>query len=290
MPMNNCIILRGVGGFYDVLAEDDLVYRCKLRGRLRLSDEGILVGDYVEMSPLGGSEGIIEEVLPRKNRLARPAIANIDQAIIVMACDQPQPNMPLLDRLLVLIAAEGIEPVICFNKTDLVDVFPTSELYRDIGYQVVTTSSINSEGIEQLREFLRERISTFTGPSGVGKSSLLNQIEPGMELAVGSISDKLKRGKHTTRQVELLRLSGGGLVADTPGFSQLTLNLAAQDLGDYFLEMAAIAHECYFGGCMHNKEPKCAVINQVEQGIICASRYENYLMFLAEAQQQRKYD
>ena len=227
----------------------------------------------VEVTPLNDEEGVIEEILPRKNELVRPAIANVDQAVVVLACSDPKPDWLFLDRLLVLIEANGLEPVICFNKSDLIDeiegYLDIIEIYRAAGYPVVITSAAAGEGIEELRTLLKDRVSTFAGPSGVGKSSLLNKIESGLELAVGAISAKLRRGKHTTRQVELIQLSFGGLVADTPGFSQLrSTGIKPQELQQYFPEFYEASFDCKFRGCMHVKEPDCAVTELVNSGKI----------------------
>lgn len=290
--MQNNIIVRGIGGFYDVLTRDAKVIRCKLRGRLRLTMDRVLVGDWVEVTPLNDEEGVIEEILPRKNELVRPAIANVDQAVVVLACSDPKPYWLFLDRLLVLIEANGLEPVICFNKSDLIDeiegYLDIIEIYRAAGYPVVITSAAAGEGIEELRTLLKDRVSTFAGPSGVGKSSLLNKIESGLELAVGAISAKLRRGKHTTRQVELIQLSFGGLVADTPGFSQLSLTgIKPQELQQYFPEFYEASFDCKFRGCMHVKEPDCAVTELVNSGKISKLRYQNYLTLLEEIEQMR---
>lgn len=289
--MEKNIILRGIGGFYDVLTTDNQIVRCKLRGKLRLNNDRILVGDWVEVKLLSETEGVIEAVLPRKNELIRPSIANIDQAVAVVAWSDPKPNWLFLDRLLVLIAAAGLEPIICFNKSDLADAAPQTQemiqVYRDIGYQVISANTVYDHGIDELRQILTDKVSTFAGPSGVGKSSLLNRIETGLELPVGSISQKLKQGRHTTRQVELLRLSCGGLVADTPGFSQLSLaHIPAAELQRYFPEIWHNAQECRFNGCLHHREPGCAVTMRVKQGEIVPLRYENYLKLLAEIQQR----
>lgn len=291
MPMEQNIIVRGIGGFYDVLTPENRVIRCKLRGRLRLSIEKVLVGDWVEVSVLNNGEGVIEKILPRKNELTRPPIANLDQAVVVLACSDPKPDWLFLDRLLVIIEANQLRPVICINKSDLLDQeqhLDRIELYQKIGYEVIVTSTVDNQGIDCLRAVLKDQVSTFAGPSGVGKSSLLNKIESGLELPVGAISTKLKRGRHTTRSVELIQLSFGGLVADTPGFSQLNLgSIPVPELQQYFPEIFTAALECKFRGCIHLKEPDCAVREMVASGEISELRYQNYLALLAEIEQKR---
>lgn len=290
--MKNNVIISGRGGFYDVQTTTGEIVRCRLRGRLRLTDDKILVGDWVNLTIAGEQEGIIEDVLPRRNLLIRPPIANIDQAIVVMALTNPEPDLLLLDRLLALICSQGITPVVCFNKTDLdtADSQQLISIYRDCGYLVVATSAEKNIGIEDLSALLIDKISTFAGPSGAGKSSLLNLIEPGLGLTVGKVSKRLGRGRHTTRHVELVPLSQGGLVADTPGFSQLTLPEFAQaELQECFPEIWEQAQYCRFRGCLHHKEPGCAVIDAVQEDKIVASRYNNYLVLLQELGEQKSY-
>ncbi len=292
--MKNNVIIRGVGGFYDVLTEEDVVIRCTLRGRLRLTESKILVGDRVKLSIIQDQKGIIEEILPRRNELSRPPIANIDQAIIILSATTPKPDFLLLDRLLVLVEATSLQPVICINKADLFNPNCTLQdfikIYRDIGYDLIVTSTIDKTGIHQLKKILRGKISTFVGPSGVGKSSLLNNIISGLELPVGKVSEKLGRGRHTTRQVELIPLPSGGLVADTPGFSQLALaNIIPEMLQEFFPEIWSAAANCKFRGCMHDREPACAVVAQVAQGTISKHRYTSYLGLLTELNSQNNY-
>jgi len=291
-PLMNPIIVRGIGGFYDVLTPDSQLIRCQLRGKLRLSHDKVLVGDWVQLSILECGTGVIEGVLPRKNQLVRPAIANIDQAVVVLAFSDPKPDWLFLDRLLTVIEASRLQTVICINKRDLLehpDRFREMiGVYESIGYPVVVTSTVDNQGIDELRLLLKDKVSTFAGPSGVGKSSLLNRIESGLDLPVGSISRKLKRGRHTTRQVELVRLSGGGLVADTPGFSQLSLSgVGKESLQSLFPEMKTAASLCRFGGCLHRSEPDCEVRKLADSGRIAPSRYQNYLTLLAEIERMR---
>ncbi|MGI6559094.1 MAG: ribosome small subunit-dependent GTPase A [Limnochordia bacterium] len=285
--MKTGVVLKRVGGFCHVLA-DGQRYICRLRGRLKLEVDGILPGDRVRIKP---AEKTVEEILPRRVTLTRPPIANVDQVVIVISLTQPAPDWLFLDRLLVLVAAAGLESVICFNKLDLVDE-PEGDLYARLGYRTFYTSTRTGEGIGPLREALAGRISCFAGASGVGKSALLNCIIPGASQQVGSVSRRLQRGRHTTRSVELLPLPEGGLVADTPGFSRLSLNhVEPSDLGQCFPEMAALAEGCQFTGCLHDQEPNCAVKEALDRGEVDARRYRSYSIFLQEIQsyQRRKY-
>ena len=218
------IIVRGYSGFYYV-QNGEREWECSLRGRYRIKPQDFLVGDRVVIQPLAEGKGVIERVLPRKSRLKRPPIANVEQVIVVMALAKPEPDLVLLDRLLVLAGVEGIKPVICLNKEDLVSretVESYSAIYRNI-YPVLITSVKKGTGIQALKETLRGTISVLAGPSGVGKSSLLNKIQPGLSLKTGAVSGKSQRGRHTTRHVQLLQVEGLGYVADTPGFSRLNL-------------------------------------------------------------------
>ncbi len=282
------IIIRGIGGFYDVQTTPNQIIRCTLRGKLRLDKKRVVVGDRVVIS---STEGVIERLLPRHNELVRPAIANIDQVVVVMALAQPTPNLTLLDSILVLASNHQLDKIICFNKEDLTDEKQSIvDIYKTIGYTVLVTSTKEMHSIDTLRDRLAGKITTFAGPSGVGKSSLLNVIQPGLGLVVGTISEKLKRGKHTTRQVELIPLESGGLVADTPGFSQLGLEkISGSDVQMHFPEIWETAADCQYRGCMHHKEPNCAVKKALRHGTIVPSRYEHYLTLVAEACKQKHY-
>lgn len=285
------ILLRGRGGFYDVQSNGG-VWRCTLRGKYRWLKQEVLAGDRVRFRVISGESGVIEEVLPRQNRLIRPAVANVQQGIVVMSLALPPVNRMLLDRLLVVVEATGVTPVIVFNKADLVEE-PGSvvSLYQSIGYRVLVTSAVTGQGLEDLRAQLRDQLSVFAGPSGAGKSSLLNALYPGLSLKVGPVSEKTGRGRHTTRQVELLPLPSGGFVADTPGFSQLDLPaMRREELGQYFPEIAVRAEACRFSSCLHHREPGCAVKKAVEGGEIDRERYAHYLELLEEViRAERRY-
>jgi ribosome biogenesis GTPase len=272
------IIIKRIGGFCYVLASNQ-VYTCKPRGRLRQGAKDILPGDRVLFQR---ELGVVEEILPRRVQLIRPPIANVDQVVIVFAGREPTIDFMLLDRLLVTVAAQDLGLVICFNKSDLARD-PRSNLYREIGYPTIYTSTVTGEGIDELQAHLEGKISCLAGPSGVGKSSLLNAIIPGAQLQTAKISQKMKRGRHTTRSVELLRLPNGGLVADTPGFSQLSLHhLERERLAHYFPEMGPLIPHCRFSGCLHDQEPDCAVRAAVEREELSPDRYDHYLAFLEE--------
>lgn len=288
------VLIRAYGGFYYVKKGDEL-WECSLRGKFRLGKgTPALVGDRVRVTPVREKAGRIDEILPRTTELFRPAVANVDQVVIVFAVKNPEPNPTLLDRFLVLAENSNISPVICMNKADLLNNRRGHEwlrLYRRIGYPVVITSTKKQEGIEDLRQILIGKTTVFAGPSGVGKSSLLNNIQPDLELKTGEISHKLKRGKHTTRHAELLPINQGGFVVDTPGFSSLDLpQMEKEELGHYFPEFDSFNSDCKFNTCLHHHEPQCAVKKAVEQGHITEERYQNYLLFLDEVMhQERRY-
>ncbi|HHY36744.1 MAG TPA: ribosome small subunit-dependent GTPase A [Firmicutes bacterium] len=282
--MQEGTVVKAVGGFFfvDTPAGE---YRCYLRGRIK-RDLVILVGDRVKIRPVDRENAVIEAVLPRRNSLIRPPIANVDQCIVVAALANPSLNLKLLDRFLVVIQAASLEAIICLNKTDLVpvsEVAPIVNLYRQAGFVVVPTSVRTGAGIETLARLLEDKISVLAGPSGAGKSSLLNTIQPGFSLEVGEISRKLGRGRHTTRHVELLPLPGKGRVADTPGFTSLHLaGIDRRELMYYFPEFIELAPDCRFNPCLHWREPECAVREGVKQGKIDRGRYKHYLDFLQE--------
>ncbi|WP_273483249.1 ribosome small subunit-dependent GTPase A [Desulforamulus ruminis] len=288
------VLIKAYGGFYYVKKGEE-IWECSLRGKFRLGkNAAALVGDRVKVTPVREKTGRIDEVLPRATELFRPAVANVEQAVLVFAVQNPEPNLTLLDRFLVLAESAGIQPLICLNKIDLLSGRRERhwlKLYRRIGYPTVTASSKTGEGVEALRQLLTGSTSVFAGPSGVGKSSLLNAVQPGWQLKTGEISHKLKRGKHTTRHVELLVLPSGGYVVDSPGFSSLDLpEMEREELSRYFPEMENFTEDCKFKGCLHNQEPQCGVKKAVEQGAIHKERYQNYLSFLQEVmQQERRY-
>lgn len=287
--MHHGIVTRAIGGFFRVLLDDGRVVETRPRGRLRKEGVTLLTGDRVDVTVQPDGSGVIEAVRPRRSQLLRPPVANVDQVVIVTAFTDPTPNYPLLDRLLVSAAAAGVSPLLCWNKADLVsqDVIDDDvQPYAAVGYDVVVTSAASYSGMESLRRALIGRVSTFAGPSGVGKSALLNRLHPVWERETGEVSRRLGRGRHTTRAVELLSLPEGGLVADTPGFSTLDVrDIPAAELGGYWPEIARRAAHCRFPGCLHREEPGCAVRRAAESGDVHPRRYRNYLELLSEIEQ-----
>ncbi|WP_433749620.1 ribosome small subunit-dependent GTPase A [Falsibacillus pallidus] len=293
MPVGK--IIKALSGFYYVLNEEqeNHVVQCRGRGVFRKNKITPLVGDRVSFQAENDAEGYILEVFERKNELVRPPIANVDQAILVFSAIEPDFNPGLLDRFLVLVEANDIEPLICITKMDLLIETQTQKIqeyakdYQKIGYDVLLTSSETEAGLEQLRPFLEKKTSVFAGQSGVGKSSLLNALNPELQLKTSNISTHLGRGKHTTRHVELIEI-GSGLVADTPGFSSLEfMDIEVEGLKECFPEMQRISQECKFRACLHMNEPKCAVKNAVENGDIPSYRYENYKQFHEEIKDRK---
>lgn len=282
--MKKGIILKGVGGKYEVKTEEGLV-SCTLRGRLRLEKQRVLVGDRVRISIQNG-QGAVEHILPRQTELIRPPIANVEQVAAVFAVEKPLPSLVVLDRILIHAQLAGLEPMLVINKGDL--NFRRAEqlkaMYGDIPYPALITSAKEGWGFNSLKNLFQGRISTFAGPSGTGKSSLLNMLVPGLNLETQKLSTRAERGKHTTRSVQLLPLPWGGYLADTPGFSQLSLaGNSAEDLQYAFPEMRKYLGLCQFRGCLHDQEPNCAVKQAVQAGTILSHRYEHYLLFLEEA-------
>ena len=278
------IVIKAYGGFYFVGCGGDL-WQCSLRGVFRHRKLEVMVGDRVAVKPLDRNKGVVDQVYPRRNSLVRPPVANVDRVVIVFSVRDPEPSLGLLDRFLVHAEAAGVQPVTCFNKSDLAgeQIPDFIKIYRDAGYTVISTSTRSNTGVSDLKTLLNQGITVFAGPSGVGKSSLLNAIQPGLRLKTGEIGEKLKRGRHTTRHVELLALDGGGLVADTPGFSSLFVpEVKREELYFYFPEMEKYVPDCRFKGCLHHSEPDCAVKEAVARNEIDSGRYGRYLEILNE--------
>lgn len=288
-------IIKGIAGFYYVNDGENRVYQCRAKGIFRNRKIKPLVGDNVEFSILDeeAGEGNIDEILPRKNALVRPAAANVDQALVLFALTQPSPNLNLLDRFLVMMAMEEIPVVICFNKADLGDGAMEEEykkIYEGAGYEVHFISARTDLGMDQVRELLRGRTTVLAGPSGVGKSSLTNRIQPEASMETGGISRKIERGKHTTRHSELFFVEKDTYMMDTPGFSSMyTPKIEASELKEFFPEFAEFEDECRFLGCVHIGERVCGVKEAVKEGKISLSRYENYRLIYEELKQKRRY-
>lgn len=272
-------ILKGIGGFYYVRWQGREI-ECKAGGRLRLRrDFRPAVGDLARVELRGRDEGLITEILPRRSFLLRPPVANIDQLIIVASEADPETDPYLIDKVSVIALRQGIQPVVALNKGDLRPSPRLEEIYRRAGFPTVQVSAQTGQGLEELGEIMRGKISAFTGNSGVGKSSLLNRLEPGFGLETGAIS-RISRGRHTTRRVELFPLQGGGYAADTPGFSSFDISridrIPKEELEQYFPEFEPYLGRCRFAGCAHCKEPDCAVDQAARQGLISPSRLESY--------------
>ncbi|WP_153731241.1 ribosome small subunit-dependent GTPase A [Sporosarcina obsidiansis] len=280
-------IRKAISGFYYVEHDGELI-QCKSRGIFRLKGINPLVGDLVTYVPDGENDATITDVHPRKSELVRPPIANVDQVLLVFSVVEPDMSLRLLDRFLTVIESHQLEPIIYVSKEDLADKQTVENneanlaYYQNIGYTVLRNSSPEESLLEVLRPYISEKTTVLAGQSGVGKSTLLNTILPELDLKTGEISDALGRGKHTTRHVELIEIAKG-LVADTPGFSSLDFeHIDREELRDYFVEIREAGAGCKFRGCLHVKEPGCAVKAQVEEGTISEGRYKNYLLFLQE--------
>ena len=288
------IITKGIGGFY-YIDTDQGIYECRARGIFRKEKVTPLVGDNVKISIVDeeNKKGVLEEIKKRDTELVRPPISNVNKAIIVFAIKNPNPNLSLLDRFIVLAEREGLDIVIVLTKADLAtdeELLKLKSIYQTSGYKVIPVSNESKINIDKVKEELKGNIVVFAGPSGVGKSTLLNNIDSKFQLQTGEVSDKIKRGKHTTRHAELLKLECGGMVADTPGFSSLTLDDIEEDeLKEYFIEFDEFSDECKFGGrCMHENEPICGVKEGVNENKIAKERYESYLQLLKEKRQSKR--
>lgn len=292
--MKKGIILKALSGFYYVEdLETKETIQCRSRGLFRKQKITPLVGDQVEFLVEPDGNGYVMGIDPRKNELVRPPIANVDLALVVFSVKEPDFSPKLLDRFLAVIEMNQIEPVIVLTKLDLMTeeekqaIEPIIDYYREIGYQVIETSSKQEFGLESINELIKQRIAVICGQSGVGKSSLLNSLDDSLNIQVNEISKALGRGKHTTRHVELHKLSEG-LIADTPGFSSLDLDqLEPIDLSQCFIEFYDLSEQCKFRGCLHENEPRCAVKAAVQENEIIPTRYENYLQFLTEIKSRK---
>lgn len=288
-------IIKGIAGFYYVHVAGSGVYECKAKGIFRKDGVKPLVGDDVEMEVTHEKdmEGNIMRILPRKNELMRPAVANIDQALVVFAVTKPKPHFNLLDRFLVMMETKEIPAILCFNKADIAgdaEIAGLKAVYENCGYPLIFTSAKKEENIDRLKELLLGKTTAVAGPSGVGKSSLINRLQSGVKMETGSISRKIERGKHTTRHSELIMLGDESYIMDTPGFSSLYAgNMEKEDLKYCFPEFAPYEGKCRFNGCGHIHEPGCAVKQAADEGKIHRIRYVDYVMMYRELQERKRY-
>ena len=288
-------IIKGIAGFYYVHVVESGVYECKAKGVFRKEKLKPLVGDEVEIEILSEAEkeGNITEVFPRKNELVRPAVANIDQALVVFAITKPRPHFNLLDRFLVMMESKDIPVILCFNKEDIAtdpQVKELKDIYADLSYPLLFTSARLGQNMDEVKKVLKGRTTVIAGPSGVGKSSIINILQPEANMETGAISTKIERGKHTTRHSELFPIDEDSYIMDTPGFSSLYVNdFEKEELKYYFPEFAPYEGTCRFQGCGHIHEPDCAVKAALGQGLIHEVRYKNYVEMYEELKNKRRY-
>ncbi len=285
-------IIKGIGGFYYVEAANT-VYECRARGVFRKDKTVPLVGDKVIISVERNGENAINEILERKNFLARPPVANIDNLIIVASTVEPRPSALVIDKLITVAEFKGIEPVLVISKSDLSPSDDLFEIYSKTGITVIPVSNKTKAGVDKVKELIKNKISAFTGNSGVGKTSLLNNLEPSLSLKTAEISQKLGRGKHTTRQAELFKVCGG-LIMDTPGFSSFEINkdnpILKEDLPYCFREFRKYLDSCRFSSCTHTCDKGCAVVNAVKNGEISVSRHNSYIELYNEVKDIKQWN
>ncbi len=291
-------IMKGVGGFYYVRPHQDInnvLFECKAKGIFRNKKIKPSVGDDVEFEITDSAvlTGNITAVHERKNTLIRPAVTNVDQAVIIFALSEPEPNFNLLDRFLIMMAMQGVSTIICLNKSDLKDAGYGEEkksIYEQAGYRIVICSTYDGSGMDALRELIHGKTTVFAGPSGVGKSSVLNSLKPEAEAKTGNLSEKIKRGKHTTRHSELIWIKNDTYIMDTPGFSSLYIpDMEEAELKEYYGEFSPYSPECRYNGCLHINEPDCKVKLALEEGFISRLRYDNYIQLYNEIKNRRKW-
>ena len=288
-------IVKGIAGFYYVHVVESGLYECKAKGIFRKEKLKPLVGDMVEIDILDETEkkGNIVKILERKNELIRPAVANIDQALVVFAVTKPKPHFNLLDRFLIMMESKDIPVILCFNKKDIAtepEIQELKEIYAACGYQMIFTSALEEDNVDEVKQLLRGKTTAIAGPSGVGKSSLINIFQPDAKMETGSISEKIERGRHTTRHSELIWIEENTYIMDTPGFSSLYTNeFEKEELKYYFREFEQYEGQCKFLGCDHIHEPGCRVKQALEEGGIHPVRYQNYLEMYQELKDKRRY-
>lgn len=288
-------IIKGIAGFYYIHANNS-VYECKAKGVFRNQKVKPLVGDDVEISVLDEEKkiGNIDSILPRHSELIRPAVANVDQTLVVFAAASPEPNWNLLDRFLLMMEKQGVPVVICFNKMDLIDSekFTSYEkIYEKSGYRIISASTYQEHGMDVIMDILDGKTTALAGPSGVGKSSIMNMLNPEANMDTGDISKKIERGKHTTRHSEIIPVGGNTYLVDTPGFSSIYFyDMEPEELKEYYREFEEYEPYCRFGGCNHIGEKDCGIKQAVQEGNISASRYENYKLFFEELKTKRRYN
>ena len=288
-------IVKGISGFYYVHVVESGIYECKAKGIFRQQKMKPLVGDDVEIDIISEEKktGNVTAILPRKNALIRPAVANVDQALLIFAAASPNPNFNLLDRFLVMMGRQDVPVILCFNKCDLITEEQQQEIasiYEASGCKILFVSAKKELGLKKLQEILEGKTTTVAGPSGVGKSSLINLLAPEACMETGEISKKIERGRHTTRHAELIQLKGDGYIMDTPGFSSLYLpEMEKEELQDCYPEFAVFEPYCRFQGCSHISEPDCGVKEALSEGKIHPVRYENYCQLYGELKDRKKY-